>query len=48
MSYNRTNWRRYTIYYKGVLIWNVHNEEIKSTKTYYSSKKKAKFHYLMM
>ena len=48
MSYNRTNYRTYTIFHKGVLIWNVLNEEIKNTKTYYSFKKKAKFHYLMM
>ena len=48
MSYKRTNYRTYTIFHKGVLIWNVLNEEIKNTKTYYSFKKKAKFHYLMM
>ena len=48
MSYKRTNYRKYTIFHKGILIWNVLNEEIKNTKTYYSFKKKAKFHYLMM
>ena len=48
LCYNRTNYRTYTIFHKGVLIWNVLNEEIKNTKTYYSFKKKAKFHYLMM
>ena len=48
MSYKRTNYRTYTIFHKEVLIWNVLNEEIKNTKTCYSFKKKAKFHYLMM
>ena len=27
MSYTRTNYRTYTIFHKGVLIWNVLNEE---------------------
>ena len=32
MSYKRTNYRTYTIFHKGVLIWYVLNEEIKNTK----------------
>ena len=33
MSYKRTNYNTYTIFHKGVWIWNVLNEEIRNTKT---------------
>ena len=47
VSYKRTNYRKYTVFNKGVSIWNCLDEEIKNIKSYFSFKKTAKSYYLM-
>ena len=47
VSYKRKNYRKYTVFNKGVSIWNCLDEEIKNIKSYFSFKKTAKSYYLM-
>ena len=47
VSYKRTNYRKYTVFNKGVSIWNCLDEEIKNIKSYFSFKKTEKSYYLM-
>ena len=46
-GYKRTNYRKYTVFNKGVSLWNSINEDIKNTISYLSFKKKAKLYYLV-
>ena len=47
VSYKGTNYRKYTVFNKGVSLWNSINEDIKNTNSYLSFKKKAKLYYLV-
>jgi hypothetical protein len=47
VSYKRTNYRKYTVFNKGVSIWNCLDKEIKNIKSYFTFKKTAKSYYLM-
>ena len=47
VSYKRTNYRKYTVFNKGVSLWNSINKDIKNTISYFSFKKKAKLYYLV-
>ena len=42
VSYKRTNYRIYTVFNKGISLWNFLDDKIKSTKTCFSFKRKAK------
>jgi hypothetical protein len=46
VNFQRTNHRKYTVFNKGVSIWNGLNENIKNIKSYFSFKKKIKSYYL--
>ena len=39
VNFQRTNYRKYTMFNKGVSIWNGLNENIKNIKSYFSFKK---------
>ena len=47
VNFQRTNYRKYTVFNKGVSIWNGLNENIKNIKLYFSFKKKIKSYYLL-
>jgi hypothetical protein len=47
VSYKRTNYRTYTVFNKGISLWNFLDDEIKNTKTYFSFKRKTKSLYLL-
>jgi hypothetical protein len=47
VNFQRTNYRKYTVFNKGVYIWNCLNENIKNIKSYFSFKKKIKSYYLL-
>jgi hypothetical protein len=47
VSYKRTNCRIYTVFNKGISLWNFLDDKIKNTKTYFSFKRKAKSLYLL-
>ena len=47
VSYKRTNYRIYTVFNKGISLWNFLDDKIKNTKTYFSFKRKAKSLYLL-
>ena len=47
VSYQRTNYRKYTVFNKGISLWNCLNEDIKNIKPYFSLKKNIKLHYLL-
>ncbi len=47
VSYQRTNYRKHTVFNKGITVWNCLNEDTKNTKPYFSFKKNMKLHYLL-
>ena len=47
VNYKRTSYRIYTVFNKGISLWNFLDDEIKNTKTYFYFKRKAKSLYLL-
>ena len=46
VSYKRTDYRNYTVFNKGISIWNCFDETIRNIKSFFSFKNKVKFYYL--
>ena len=46
VSYKRTDYRKYTVFSKGISIWNCLDETIRNIKSFFSFKNKVKFYYL--
>ena len=45
VTYKRTDFRKYTVFNKGISIWNCLDETIKNIKSFFSFKIKVKFYY---
>ena len=46
VTYKSTDYRKYTVFNNGILIWNCLDETIKKIKSFLSFKIKVKFYYL--
>ncbi len=47
VSYQRTNYRKYTAFNKGISLWDCLNEDIKISNPISLLKKNIKLHYLL-
>ena len=48
VSYKRTDYRKYTVFSKGISIWNCLDETIRNIKSFFSFKNKVKFYFFFV